>query len=391
MNNFEFYCPTKIYFGKGEHKKIGELVKKYSSNILLHYGSGSIKKSGLYDEVLSSLKSAGVNVTELGGVQPNPLLSLAKQGIKTVKEKGIDFILAVGGGSAIDSAKCIAAGAKYDGDVWDFYIGKSTIKAALPVATILTIPAAGSENSAFTVITNDENRYKIGLPSDFLRPVFSVLNPELCFTLPPIQRANGICDMMAHIFERYFTNTKNSEVGDKLCEGALKAIINNGPKVIKKADDYDAWAEIMWAGTLAHNGLLGCGRQEDWASHGMGHAVSAIFDIAHGSSLSIMFPAWMKTVYKVNLEMFVQYAVKVWGISDSIRDDKEAIILKAICKTEKFFKSLGLPIRLSEMGVKESDLPKIAENALGAAGGAIGGFKQFTKKEEVAAIYKTAL
>ncbi|MDR0485214.1 MAG: iron-containing alcohol dehydrogenase [Elusimicrobiota bacterium] len=386
MNNFEFCSSTKIIFGKGGQSKIGELVKEFSSNILFHYGGGSIKKSGLYDEVVKSLKEAGIKYTELGGVQPNPRLSLAREGVKIVKEKGIDFILAVGGGSVIDSSKAIAAGAKYEGDVWDFYIGKAKIQEALPLATILTIPAAGSESSPNTVLTNDENLLKLGTASPLVRPKFSILNPEFCFTLPPEQRANGICDMMAHIFERYFTHTKNSEVADKLCEGVLKAIINNAPKVMKKADDYDAWAEIMWAGSLAHNGLLGMGRQEDWGSHRSAHPLSAVYGIAHGASLAIVFPAWMKYVYKLNIGIFAQYAVSVWGLSDPIRDE-ESLAVKGIEVTEKFFKSLGLPTRLYEAGVKESDFEDLSKKA--TALGDIGFFKKLSAKD-VIEIYKIA-
>ena len=387
MNNFVFYCPTKIYFGKDEQKNVGEYVKKYSSNILLHYGGGSIKKSGLYDQVIDSLKKAGVKFTELGGVKPNPRLSLAYEGIKIVKEKGIDFILAVGGGSAIDSAKGIAAGAKYDGDVWDFYLNKLPIKDALPVATILTIPAAGSESSLNTVLTRDENLLKFGTGSDVLRPVFSILNPEFCFTLPPEQRAAGICDISAHILERYITNTKNTETTDKLCAAVLKSIINNAPKVMKNASDYDAWAEIMWSGSLAHNGLLGRGRQEDWGSHGLEHPLSAVYNIAHGAGLAIIYPAWMRSVYKSNIDMFVQYAVEVWGISDPLRD-KDAIALKGIDETEKFFKSLGLPTRLTDIGVKESDFEDLAKKAL--ARGAFGAFKKIEKVQDAVEIYKAA-
>ncbi|MDR2772896.1 MAG: iron-containing alcohol dehydrogenase [Elusimicrobiota bacterium] len=387
MNDFVFYCPTKIIFGKGGEDKIGEYIKPFSSNVLFHYGGGSIKKSGLYDKVTASLKNAGIKFTELGGVQPNPLLSVVNKGIKIVKDQKIDFILAVGGGSVIDSAKAIAAGVKYDGDVWDFFINKATVKAALPVATILTIPAAGSESSGNSVITNDENLFKFGISNDKLRPVFSILNPEFCFSLPPIQRANGICDMMAHVFERYFTNVNHTETGDKLCEGLLKAIINSGPKVLKNERDYDAWAEIMWAGALAHNGLLGRGRQEDWGSHGLEHPLSAVYGIAHGSGLAIMFPAWMKYVYKNNLGFFVQFAVNVWGVNDNLRDF-EAVALEGIEKTAEFFKSLGLPSKLTEIGAKESDFEDLAAKALGR--GPFGAFKRIDKVEYAVEIYKIA-
>jgi alcohol dehydrogenase YqhD (iron-dependent ADH family) len=387
MNNFVFYCPTKIIFGKGEQKNIGEYVKKYSTNILLHYGGCSIKKSGLYDEVISSLENAKVKYTELGGVLPNPRLSLVNKGIALVKEKDIDFILAVGGGSAIDSAKAIAAGTKYNGDVWDFYINKAKADDAIPVATILTIPAAGSESSANSVITNDKNLLKFGISSDCLRPVFSILNPELCFTLPPNQRANGVCDMMAHVFERYITNTVNTEVSDKLCEGTLRAIINNAHKILKDEKNYDAWSEIMWAGSLAHNSLLGKGRQEDWGTHGLEHPLSAVYNIAHGAGLAIMFPAWMKYVYKVNIDMFVQFAVNVWGVDDSLRN-REDTALKGIEKTEEFFKSLGLPTRLNQIGAKESDFEDLAKKAL--ARGSLGGFKKLETTQQAVEIYKIA-
>ncbi|MDR3049902.1 MAG: iron-containing alcohol dehydrogenase [Elusimicrobiota bacterium] len=386
MNNFDYCSPTRIIFGKDEQKKVGEYVKQYSSNILFHYGGGSIKKSGLYDEVVESLKKAGVKYTEFGGVKPNPRLSLAREGIKLVREKGIDFILAVGGGSVIDSSKAIAAGAKYSGDVWDFYLGKAKVQEALPVATILTIPAAGSESSPNSVLTDEETVMKIGINFPALRPKFSILNPEFCFSLPPEQRANGICDMMAHIFERYFTNTPDSQVADKLCEGVLKAIINNAHKVFENPKNYDAWANIMWAGSLAHNGLLGMSRQEDWGSHKTEHSLSAVYGIAHGAGLAIIFPAWMRYVYKTNIGMFVQFAVEVWGIDEPLRD-QEAVVLKAIDKTEAFFKSLGLPTSLKEINAKESDFEMMAEKA--AAFGEIGSFKKLSKKD-IIEIFKLA-
>ncbi|WP_428897653.1 hypothetical protein Dip518_001444 [Parelusimicrobium proximum] len=387
MNNFVFYSPTKIIFGKGSEKEIGQNLRKYSKNILLHYGGGSIKKSGLYDSVTASLKAEGINYTELGGVKPNPRLSLVREGIKICKENNIDFILAVGGGSVIDSAKAIALGVKYEGDVWDIFLRKGPAPvSALPVATILTIPAAGSESSQSVVISNEETQMKIGFGSPIIRPVFSILNPEFCFTLPAEQAGYGVCDMMAHIFERYFTNTKNTELSDKLCEGTLKAIINNAPKVLKNMRDYDAWAEIMWAGNLAHNGLLGMGREEDWASHGIEHAVSAVHDIAHGAGLAIIFPAWMKYVYKHNKPLFAQFAVNVWGVSDSMRDE-DSVARKGIEAMENFFKSLGLPVRLSEVGVGEADFSVMAKKA--TAFGPLGSFVKLSY-EDVLEIYKLA-
>lgn len=387
MNNFEFYSPTRIIFGKGNQKKIGKYVKKYSSNILLHYGKDSIKKNGIYEEVILSLQEAGITYTELSGVQPNPRVSLVRQGVKLCKDKKIDFILAVGGGSVIDSAKAIALGIKYDGDVWDFFTRQALPEQSVPVAVILTIPAAGSESSPNTVITNEEDSMKLAVNYPNLRPVFSILNPVFCFTLPKEQIGYGVCDMMAHIFERYFTQTKFTELSDKLCEGTLKTIINNASKVLKNFNDYNAWAEIMLAGNIAHNGLLGMGRNEDWASHGIEHAMSAVYDIPHGAGLSIVFPAWMKYVYKRNIPLFVQFAVNVWGVSDSVRNSEE-IALKGIEETEKFFKSLNLPVRLGNLNIKESDIEIMAKKA--TVFGSLGAFKELTT-EDVIAIYKLAL
>ncbi len=386
MDNFNFYSPTNILFGRNTHKDIGEYVKPYSSKILLHYGGGSIKKSGLYDQVVESLKAFNVEFVELSGVHPNPRLDMVREGIKICREQNISFILAVGGGSVIDSAKAIALGVPYNGDVWDFFLRKAIPKRALPIGTILTIPAAGSESSRSAVITNPETEMKIGVLTNLVRPAFSILNPQLCFTLPPNQIANGICDMMAHIFERYFTNTKNVELSDKLCEGALQTIINNAPKVITNPHNYDAWAEIMWAGNIAHNGVLGAGREEDWASHSIEHAVSAVYDIAHGAGLAIILPAWMQYVYKHDIAAFVQFAVRVWGVTDPAKNQEE-VALKGIARTKNFFKNLGLPVTLSEVGVKEEDLPMLAQKA--TPFGPIGAFKKL-KEEDVLEIYLMA-
>lgn len=387
MNNFTFHSPTKIIFGRDAHKNIGEEIKKYSSKILFHYGGGSIKKSGLYDAVCASLNAAGVEFVELGGVRPNPRLSLARKGVEICKKEGINFVLAVGGGSVIDSAKAIAAGALYDGDVWDFYAKGVKIERALGVATILTIPAAGSESSPNTVLTDDDTKLKVGAGSPLLRPVFSILNPEFCFTLPKNQIAAGASDMMAHIMERYFTQTKNTEVSDGLCESVYKTIVHNAPKVYAEPTNYNAWAEIMWAGTLAHNGLLGMGREEDWASHGMEHPLSAVYDVAHGAGLSIIFPAWAKYVYKENVGMFVQFAANMWGVSAGLRA-AEDVALEGILRMENFFKSLDLPTRLSDINVTEKDIDMLAQKA--QTFGSKGSFKKLSK-EDMVNIYKLAL
>lgn len=387
MNNFEFYSPTKIIFGKGTQHEVGAQIKKYASKILLHYGGGSIKKSGLYEQIISSLKENSVQYVELGGVKPNPRLSLIKEGIKICRDNGIKFILAVGGGSVIDSAKAISMGVEYEGDVWDFFERKAPLTKTIPLAAVLTIPAAGSESSPSVVVTNDYAQLKIGFASPLVRPVFSILNPEFCYTLPKVQAANGLCDMTAHIFERYFSDTKNTELSNRLCEGTLKTIIDNAPKVLKDNKDYDAWAEIMFCGNLAHNGLLGMGRLEDWASHAIEHAISAVYDIAHGTGLSIVFPAWMKYVHKHNPQVFARFALNVWGLNGE--KDQETLALQAIAKTEDFFKSLGLPTRLSEiLSPSDQDLKIMAQKATHL--GPVGNFVKL-QAQDVYNIYKLAL
>lgn len=387
MINFEFENKTKIIFGKDKQKDIGSLIKPYSNKVLLHYGSGSIKKSGLYDDVIASLKNENIEVIELAGVKPNPRLDLVHEGIELCRKNNIDFILAVGGGSVIDSAKSIAMGVPYDGDVWELYeTGKQTVS-ALKVATILTIPATGSESSVNAVITNEEKQLKLGYGSELLRPVFSIINPEVCFTLPHNQMANGICDMMSHIMERYFTNTANTDVIDGLSESTLRAIIKNARILNKDLENYDAWAEICLAGNIAHNGLLGLGRQQDWACHGMEHELSAIYDIAHGAGLSILTPAWMRYVYRENINMFLQFSVNVMGIQGGFRNPEE-IILEGINRLEDFFKELNLPTKLSEVNIDKVNLEVMAKKAAG--NGTIGGFKALTWKD-VLNIYECAL
>jgi len=291
MNNFSFQNATKIIFGKGTEENVGEETKLHADKVLLHYGGGSIKQSGLYDRVTASLKKSGVAFVELSGVKPNPRLSLVKEGIKICRDNGIKFILAVGGGSVIDSAKAIAVGVPYSGNVWDFYDGKGTPKEALKVATVLTIPAAGSESSPSSVISDDEKQLKRGLTVEIIRPVFSIMNPELTYTLPAYQTACGAADIMAHIMERYFTNTTDVELTDRLCEATMKTLINNVPQILKKPDDYASRADVMWTGCVAHNDILGTGREGDWGSHMIEHEISAIYDVAHGAGLAVVFPA----------------------------------------------------------------------------------------------------
>ena len=366
MLNFDFHVPTRIIFGKDTHKQIGELVRPHGKKVLLHYGSGSIKKSGLYDAVVTSLKAAGVDFVELGGVVPNPRLSLVHEGIALCKKEGVDLILAVGGGSAIDSAKAIAMGVLYDGDVWEIYEQKKQITKALPVATILTIPAAGSESSISTVITNEEKQMKLGYNNPCLRPVFSVMNPELFFSLPKNQIANGVADMMSHIFERYFTDTLHTDLTDGLCETTLKTIMKNALIVSKDPSNYDAWCQVGFAGTIAHNDLLGLGRAQDWGCHAMEHELSAIYDVAHGAGLAVLTPNWMKYVYKHNLNMFVQFAVNIMGVEGSYREP-DAIVLEGVARLREFFVKMGLPATLGELGIDGKNLELMAKKATGVA------------------------
>jgi len=391
MNNFEYENRTRIIFGNDKHKMIGELIKTYTDKVLFHYGGESIRKSGLYDEVVKSLKGAGVEAVELGGVKPNPRLSLVHEGIRICRDQKIDFVLAVGGGSVIDSAKAIAMGVPYEGDVWDHYLTKKPLGEVLPIATILTLPATGSESSDSSVITNEENQLKMGYSSDKTRPLFSIMNPELFYTLPKNQIANGVCDMMSHIFERYFTTTVQRDVTDGLCESTLKAIMKNAKTLNVDSRNYDAWAEVAFAGTIAHNGLLGLGRNQDWACHKMEHELSAIYDVAHGAGLAAITPSWMRYVYQSNINMFVQFAINVMGVEASCVDP-EIIIREGIDRLESFFVSLGLPKNLTELGIDENDYERMAKKATWFGDGRetpIGGIQKLYWKD-IMEIYKLA-
>ena len=387
MENFVFYRPTRIIFGRDSEDKVGKETKKYGKKILLHYGQGSIKRTGLYDKVMKSLKKENIEVVELGGVKPNPRLSLVREGIDICKKQNIDFILIVGGGSAIDSAKAIAAGTKYDGDVWDFYSGKEDgVKEALPLGIVLTIPAAGSEVSPDTVITDEDGWYKRFTSGEPLISKFSILNPELTFTLSARQTVIGASDIMAHIYERYFTQEKNAELTDRLAEATMKTVINNTRLVLKNLKDYNARAEIMWSGSIAHNDLLATGKTGDWASHMIEHELSGIYDIPHGEGLAIVFPAWMRYVYKDNVARFAQFARRVWGVDTGL-DDLERTALEGISRTEAFYREIGLPVRLSEIGISEDKFEEMAAKAV--EDGSIGQFRKL-KKEDIIEIYKLA-
>ena len=386
MENFIFKNETKIIFGKGTENDAGKEVLKYGGKVLFHYGGGSIKKSGLYEKIMKSLKESGLTVFELGGVKPNPVVSLIREGIKICRENDIDFILAAGGGSVIDSAKAISMGVNYKGDIWDFFEGKAKLESTVPIGVIVTIPAAGSESSVVTVITNEDGLIKRGFHSSMLLPKFAILNPELTFTLPVFQIACGAADILAHTFERYFTQSKNVDLTDRLCEGLMKSVIKNSKIAISDLGNYDAMAELMWAGTIAHNGILGTGRIEDWASHKFGHELSALYGITHGASLAVMFPAWMKYVYKYNIERFAQFAARVFNI-DTDFNDEERLALKGIKEIENYFKEIGLPTTLKELNVSSENFELMAQKAV--AKGPIGNFVKISKEDAVK-IYELA-
>jgi len=390
MKNFRYHNYTEIIFGKDSENEVGIHIKKYASKILLHYGGGSIKKSGLYDRVKSALEKENIEVIELGGVKPNPRLSLVKEGIKLCKEHNIDFILAVGGGSVIDSSKAIAIGANYDGDVWDFFMGKKIEHEPLKLGVILTIPAAGSESSVSCVITNEETLIKKGVNSPLIRPMFAIMNPELTFTLPKYQTACGIVDMFCHILERYFTNELHVDVTDGLCEGLMKAIIKNAERILKEPNNYEIRAEIMLAGLIAHNGSLDLGRVGDWASHNMEHELSAIYDIAHGAGLAITTPAWAKYVYKHNIPRFVRFANQVFNVEVNPFNLEETA-LKGIEELERFFRSLDLPTRLSEVSEIKADdeLFKLMAQKIVETYGTIGRFVTL-EFDDIVSIYRLA-
>ncbi|AIO19713.1 NADH-dependent butanol dehydrogenase A [Candidatus Izimaplasma bacterium HR1] len=388
MLNFEYDNKTKIIFGKGTENEVGNYTKLYGKKVLLHYGRNSIKKYGLYDKVVASLKANNIDYVELGGVQANPRLKLAKAGIELTKKENVDFILAVGGGSVIDSAKAIALGHYYDGDVWDFYLKGIRPEKVLPVGVVLTIPAAGSESSTATVISDEETGLKRGYGDVSLRPKFAILNPELTYTLPNYQTSCGVVDIIGHVIERYMTNTTDVELTDRLCESVITTVINNAPKALNDNTDYASRAEIMWAGALAHNGLVGTGREEDWASHGMEHQLSAVYDIAHGAGLAIMYPAWMKFVYKHDLNRFALFANKIFGLEIN-NSNLEETALKGIAKLEEFYKSIDMPIRMSDINITDENINIMAEKATHTSD-IIGSFVKLNK-QDIINIYKLAL
>lgn len=389
MENFNFYSPTYFAFGKDRESDCGELVKRFGgSKVLIHYGGGSVVRSGLLDRVKASLSLSGLEFITLGGVMPNPRSGLVYEGIELCKKEKIDFVLAVGGGSTIDSAKAIAAGVAYEGDFWDFYQGKR-IENALPVGTVLTIAAAGSEGSPDSVITNEDGMIKRGASGDAIRPKFSILNPALTETLPAYQTACGITDIIAHLYERYLTNSKNVEVTDRLIESLILTMKSEAKKVMANLTDYEARANIMWAGMVAHNNIVGVGRSQDWTSHQIEHELSAVYDCAHGAGLAVTMPAVFTYNLSHDVMRFAQIAVRVWGCEMDF-DNPERTAREGIEALRSFLISIGMPRNFEELGAREEDIEKMAYTCCygkGNESGMIGGFVPLNQKD-VEEIYK---
>ncbi|WP_339060966.1 iron-containing alcohol dehydrogenase [Tepidibacillus marianensis] len=378
MNNFEFKNPTKLFFGKDQVLNVGKETRKYGKNVLMVTGGGSVKKSGLYDRVMGLLKEEGHTVYGLEGIEPNPRITTVRKGIEICKKEKVDIVLAVGGGSVLDASKAICAGAKYDGDVWDFYSRKTTIEDALPLGTVLTLAATGSEMNGNSVVTNLEIQEKIGVGSPYIYPRFSVLDPSYTYSVPEDQTVNGIVDIMAHVFEQYFSHTPNTPIQDQWSESILRTVIEQAPIVIKNPNDYDARANILLAGTVALNGLIGMGKDTDWATHGIEHEVSAIYDIPHGGGLAIIFPNWMKYVYEENVAKFKQYATRVWDVQISGKSDQD-IALEGIAKTREFFNSIDAPSTLKDYNIHGEHIEIMAKKA--TRGQTIGEFKRLTETD----------
>ncbi len=382
MDNFTFYSPTYFTFGKGTENETGKYVKRFGgSRVLIHYGGGSVIKTGLLDRVKHSLEAEGLEYIELGGVRSNPRSGLVYEGIELCRKEKIDFILAVGGGSTIDSAKAIAAGVPYDGDFWDFYEGK-IVDEALPIGTVITISAAGSEGSPDSVITKEDGMFKRGATGEGLRPKFTVMNPSLTQTLPAFQTACGITDILAHLYERYLTNTEEVETTDRMIEALMMAMIHEGPRVIEDPDNYEARANIMWAGMMAHNNSCGVGRTQDWTSHDVEHELSALYDCAHGAGLAVVMPAVFRYNMKHNMMRFAKAAVRVWNCPMDF-EHPEKTALAGIEALRAFLISIGMPKNFEELGAKEEDIEKLAHTACYGNGrtGTIGGFVTLDQKD----------
>lgn len=391
MHNFEYFTPTKVVFGKETEKETGRLVKEQNcKKVLLHYGGNSAKKSGLLDRVCKSLEEEGIDYVSLGGVVPNPHLSLVREGIELCKKEGVDFILAVGGGSVIDSAKAIGYGAANDGDVWDFYDDKRTPEACLPIGTILTIAAAGSEMSNSSVITNEDGWLKRGYNNDICRCKFAIMNPELTYTLPAYQTQCGCVDILMHTMERYLNHGENMEMTDGISEALMRTVIENAKILKNDPENYEARAEVMWAGSLSHNGLTGCGTDGgDWASHQIEHELGGMFDVAHGAGLAAVWGSWARYVCKDSLDRFVKFAENVMQIPHA--EDKEQVALAGIAAMEEFYHAVDMPTSIKELGVEVSDaqIDELAEKCTFFGRRTVGCVKALGK-EDIIKIYEAA-
>lgn len=379
MENFQMKNSTRIIFGKNTHEEVGKQIKKYSKNILIHYeGNGSlIQKLGIYDKVIQSLHQEEIHFYELGGVVPNPRLDLVRKGISMCKEKKIDFILAIGGGSVIDSAKAIALGIAYEGDVWDFFTGKKNPEASIPVGVVLTIPGAGSEMSESSIITDEENLRKCVCDSEYNFPEFSILNPEVCYTIPEHLIAAGIADILSHLMERYFSQSKDVELSNKLLEATMKTVVEYGPLLLKDRTNYHYASEIMWAATIAHNGMIACGRTADWGSHRIEHEISAIYDLTHGAGMALIFPAWIQYTKNSNLKLFERFFMEIFGEND---------FEKGLEKLKQYFRELGLKLSLSDYEIGTENFEMMAEKAL-SGGETLGRFQKLKKEDIVNILY----
>ena len=361
MKDFNYYAPTEVVFGENSEEQVAALVKKYGgTKVLVHYGGKSAERSGLLDKICGLLTEGGIAFKKLGGVVPNPRLSLVHEGIKLCREEGIDFILAVGGGSVIDSSKAIAYGVPYEGEVWDFYLGKDKATEMLPVACVLTIPAAGSEMSEASVITNEDGDVKLGYSNNLSRPKFAIMNPKRTFTLPPYQTAAGVTDMMMHTMERYFTKDDDMDLTTDIAEAMLRSMKDAIFAVLKNPEDYRCRAQIMWGGSLMHNGLTGCGVTDDWATHQLEHELSGMFDVTHGAGLAAIWPSWARYVMHENLSRFVRFAVNVMDVPNDFTDP-EGTALKGIEAMERFYHAIGMPINIKELIGKDITDEEIKE------------------------------
>ncbi len=392
MQDFRFYAPTEVVFGKDSEEHLVEMIKKYGGHkVLLHYGGHSAERSGLLGSVRQRFADGGIEFVELGGVKPNPRLTLVHEGIELCRKEGVDFILAVGGGSVIDSSKAIGYGVKYDGDVWDIYARKYAPKETLPVGSILTIPAAGSEMSDSSVITNEELELKIGYSDNLCRPKFTIMNPVRTYTLPPYQTACGATDIMMHTMERYFGKVDDMTLIDNIAEALMRTVKDSVFHVLRNPEDYRNRACIMWASSLGHNDLTGDRSYADFATHQLEHELSAIFDVAHGAGLAALWPSWARYVYKENVSRFVRFAVNVMGVDNDFTDP-EATALAGIEAIERFYRAIGMPTSIHELigrGVTDEEIQLMARKCSHDDGRTIGGFKALDR-HDMEEIYKMA-